>query len=71
VDVIRGLIFTRIGDRAHTAEPVTGRAEWFELLADRFGLDFHASTTEAGDRLWTNVLAAHERREATRDATTR
>jgi hypothetical protein len=50
---------------------VTGRAEWFELLADRFGLDFHASTTEARDRLWTNVLAAHERREATRDATTR
>jgi N-hydroxyarylamine O-acetyltransferase len=64
VDVIRGLILSRIGHGAYTAEPVTRRAEWFELLADRFGLRFDTSTAEARDRLWTNVLAAHQRREA-------
>jgi N-hydroxyarylamine O-acetyltransferase len=67
VDVIRGLILTRIGDRAHTAEPVTRRAEWFDLLADMFDLRFHASTPEARDRLWDSVLTAHHRREATQD----
>lgn len=68
VDVIRGLILSRVGDGAHTAEPVTKRSEWFELLAEVFDLRFEASTSEARDRLWTNVLAAHRRREAARDA---
>jgi arylamine N-acetyltransferase len=65
VDVIRGLILSRIGDGAHTAEPVTSRAAWFELLADRFDLRFHKSTAEARDRLWTTVLTAHRRWQAT------
>ncbi|MGH8962028.1 MAG: arylamine N-acetyltransferase family protein [Jatrophihabitantaceae bacterium] len=65
VDVIRGLILSRIGDRAHSAEPVSGRAEWFELLADRFDLRFHTSTPEARDRLWARVLGAHRRWLAT------
>jgi arylamine N-acetyltransferase len=65
VDVIRGLILSRIGDHAHTAEPVTRRTEWFDLLADIFDLQFHASTPEARDRLWTSVLTAHRRWQAT------
>lgn len=65
VDVIRGLTLSRIGDGAHTAEPVTRRAEWFELLADLFDLRFHTSTPEARDRLWTSVLDAHRRRNTT------
>ncbi|MCU1659771.1 MAG: hypothetical protein JWO57_4427 [Pseudonocardiales bacterium] len=67
VDVIRGLILSRIGDRPHTAEPVTRRAEWFDLLADVFDLRFHTSTPEARDRLWSGVLAAHRRWQATQD----
>jgi arylamine N-acetyltransferase len=67
VDVIRGLVLSRIGDRAHTAEPVTRRADWFELLADTFDLRLDSSTAEARDRLWTNVLAAHRRWEATQN----
>jgi N-hydroxyarylamine O-acetyltransferase len=59
VDVVRGLVLSRVGDRAHTAEPVTRRAEWFELLADLFDLRLQASTSEARDRLWTSVLTAH------------
>jgi N-hydroxyarylamine O-acetyltransferase len=61
VDVIRGLVSSRIGDGAHTAEPVTRQTEWFELLADLFDLRFHSSTPEARDRLWANVLDAHRR----------
>jgi N-hydroxyarylamine O-acetyltransferase len=64
VDVIRGLVLTRIGQNGHTAEPVTNRKEWFELLAVMFDLRFETSTPESRDRLWTNVLAAHRRWQA-------
>jgi N-hydroxyarylamine O-acetyltransferase len=64
VDVIRGLTLSRIGEQTHAAEPVTRRAEWFELLADLFNLRFQASSPEARDQLWTNVLSAHRRWEA-------
>jgi N-hydroxyarylamine O-acetyltransferase len=67
VDVIRGLVLSRIGDGMHNAEPVTRRAEWFELLADVFDLRFGGSTPEARDRLWANVLDAYHRRQATQD----
>ncbi|MFJ8580543.1 arylamine N-acetyltransferase [Micromonospora sp. NPDC093277] len=65
VDVIRGLVLSRIGDGARTAEPVTRRAEWFDLLADLFDLRLHSMTPEARDRLWTNVRTAHRRWQET------
>jgi N-hydroxyarylamine O-acetyltransferase len=64
VDVIRGLVLTRIGQHAHTTEPVTNRKEWFDLLAETFDLRFETSTPESRDRLWTNVSAAHRRWQA-------
>jgi N-hydroxyarylamine O-acetyltransferase len=67
VDVIRGLILSRIGDRAHSAEPVTRRAAWFELLADLFDLRFRSSTPEARDRLLANVISAHRRWQDTQN----
>lgn len=63
VDVIRGLVFSRIGAGAHTAAAVTSRAEWFELLADRFDLRLEGMSPDARDRLWTTVLAAYHRWE--------
>lgn len=60
-DVIRGLVLSRIGDGARTDEPVTRRAEWFDLLADLFDLRLHGMPAETHERLWTNVLAAHHR----------
>jgi N-hydroxyarylamine O-acetyltransferase len=59
VDVVRGLIFTRIGRGARTDEPLTKREDWFGLLQDVFGLRLDTSTPEARDRLWRNVLEAH------------
>jgi N-hydroxyarylamine O-acetyltransferase len=67
VDVIRGLTLSRVGEGAHTAEPVTRRADWFDLLADVFELRFDNSTQQARDRLWTNVVTAHRRWLATQD----
>lgn len=61
VDVVRGLVLSRIGDDARTAEPVTDRAAWFDLLADVFGLRLQAMSHEARNRLWTRVLTSHQR----------
>ncbi|HEV7206155.1 MAG TPA: arylamine N-acetyltransferase [Jatrophihabitans sp.] len=68
VDVIRGLVLSRIGAGARTDEPVTRRADWFDVLADVFDLTFEASTPAARDRLWATVLAAHQAREAESEA---
>jgi N-hydroxyarylamine O-acetyltransferase len=64
VDVIRGLVLSRIGEQARTAEPVTRRADWFELLAEVFDLRFDSSTADARDRLWERVFSAHRRWQA-------
>jgi arylamine N-acetyltransferase len=61
VDVIRGLVLARIGTNAFTAEPLTGKREWFDLLADVFGLHFDASPPGVRDTLWDAVLSAHRR----------
>ena len=61
VDVIQGLILSRIGDGAATSEPLLERSEWFEALAplEVFGLRFDGTAPEILDHLWHNVLAAH------------
>ncbi|MHC3470732.1 arylamine N-acetyltransferase family protein [Streptomyces sp. 7R007] len=60
-DVVRGLVLSRIGDGAHTHEPVTRRTEWFDLLADVFDLRLDTVAEERRERLWTHVLSAHRR----------
>ncbi|WP_458247215.1 arylamine N-acetyltransferase family protein [Streptomyces sp. MAI_2237] len=67
-DVIRGLVLSRIGDGARRHEPVTRRSEWFDLLADLFGLRLHTMVAERREQLWTNVLSAHQRWEESQDA---
>jgi N-hydroxyarylamine O-acetyltransferase len=64
VDVIRGLILTRIGTDASAGEPLTRRDEWFAALGDVFNLRFGATAPEALDRLWERVLAGHREWEA-------
>ena len=64
VDVIRGLVRARIGVDAFTAEPLTSKQEWFDLLADVFALHFDASPPGARDKLWDSVLTAHRQWEA-------
>jgi arylamine N-acetyltransferase len=64
VDVIRGLVLTRIGSGAGSGEPLTKRDEWFAVLADVFDLRFNRSAPEALDHLWNRALAGHRAWEA-------
>jgi arylamine N-acetyltransferase len=64
VDVMRGLVLTRLGERAATCEPLTRREEWFAALADVFGLHFDNSAPGARDALWDRVRRGHEQWEA-------
>ena len=64
VDVVRGLVLARIGTDAFVAEPLTSKEDWFDLLADVFGLRFDASPPGAREWLWETVLEAHRRWEA-------
>jgi arylamine N-acetyltransferase len=64
VDVVRGLVLARIGANAFTAEPMTRRSEWFDALADVFGLRFDATPAESRKRLWESAVSAHRAWEA-------
>jgi arylamine N-acetyltransferase len=64
VDVIRGLVLTRVGDRAATSEPLTERTDWFGALADVFDLRFDGTAPEALDHLWDGAVAKHRAWEA-------
>jgi N-hydroxyarylamine O-acetyltransferase len=59
IDIIRGLVLTRVGRDAMTAE-LTERADWFDAMADVFGLRFDAIAPEAVDRFWAKSVAAHQ-----------
>jgi arylamine N-acetyltransferase len=60
VDVMRGLVLTRLGEHATTSEPLTRRDEWFAALADVFDLRFDCSAPDALDALWNRVRRGHE-----------
>ncbi|MDR6862432.1 arylamine N-acetyltransferase [Phycicoccus sp. 3266] len=60
VDVVRGLLMSRIGEGARS-EAVTDRDAWFDALAQLFGLRLDRLEPEARDRLWTSAAAAHQR----------
>ncbi|MGH9275609.1 MAG: arylamine N-acetyltransferase family protein [Acidimicrobiales bacterium] len=64
VDIVRGLVVTRVGEGAATTAPLTERADWFGALADIFDLRFEHTPPEALDNLWASALASHERWEA-------
>lgn len=59
VDVVRGLVLSRVGAGAFTNEPTTRRAEWFAVLADVFGLRFEGSPPGYREHLWDAVNRAH------------
>jgi N-hydroxyarylamine O-acetyltransferase len=59
VDVIRGLILSRVAAGTTSSEPLTNRTDWFGALADLFDLRFEATAPETLDHLWDRVVAAH------------
>ena len=64
VDVVHGLVPKRIGEGARTGEALTRRTDWFDALADLFGLTFAHSAPGTTDRLWERTVEAHRAWEA-------
>jgi arylamine N-acetyltransferase len=64
VDVVRGLVFRRIGGSAPGEEVLTRREDWFGVLADVFDLRFDGMPHAALDALWARCLANHRAWEA-------
>lgn len=59
VDIIRGLVLTRVGVGVAPTEPLTARDDWFGALADLFDLRFDGIAPERLDQFWAKALAAH------------
>lgn len=68
VDILRGLVLSRVGAAASPGTPVTDRDEWFDVLLDVFGLRLDGVEPAARDRLWDRVRTTHRAWEATVDA---
>ncbi len=64
VDIMRGLILTRVGEGTAPSDPLTDRGDWFGALADVFGLRLEAVPDETLDRLWERLLTTHRDWEA-------
>ncbi|MGJ6963401.1 arylamine N-acetyltransferase family protein [Streptosporangium sp. G11] len=65
VDVMRGLVLTRLGDREHTLTARTER-DYFEMLADVFGLSLPDVTPAERAMLWLRLWTAHEKWSSSR-----
>ena len=64
IDVIRGLVLSRIGANARSHDPLTKRDDWFTALADIFHLRFDHSPPGTRERLWSRVVEQHRAWEA-------
>ena len=64
IDVIRGLVLSRIGANARSCDPLVTRDDWFGALADIFHLRFEHSPPGTRDRLWSRVVERHHAWEA-------
>ncbi|WP_433252982.1 arylamine N-acetyltransferase family protein [Streptosporangium sp. CA-135522] len=60
VDILRGLVLTRLGDHEHAMTAETER-DYFEILADVFGLPLDDVTPTERAKLWGRLWTAHER----------
>ncbi len=59
--IIRGCALTRIGDERGEPTMVDQRADWFDLIAEEFGLTYDGVEDAAKDRLWNQVITTHQR----------
>ena len=62
-DVLRGLVLTRLGADSAPGTVLRSRAEWYEALADVFGLTLEDVGAAERERLWARLVAAHREYE--------
>lgn len=60
VDIVRGQVLSRVAESATDVGTLGTQAEWFEALADIFGLTLDDVDAAARRRLWQRVHATHE-----------
>ena len=59
-EVLRGRVFYRVDGAGVAKRLVETPGEWFELLADVYGLELADVDGAARERLWARVAAAHD-----------
>jgi N-hydroxyarylamine O-acetyltransferase len=59
VDIMLGLGLRRVDEAKQPGRALTVRSDWFDALADLFGLRFDGVEPQALDRLWEKTFAAH------------
>jgi N-hydroxyarylamine O-acetyltransferase len=64
VDVIRGVMLSRVGSDAVAHEPITNQDDWFDVLAELFDLHFDDLGPEGREALWDRVITKHRAWEA-------
>jgi hypothetical protein len=60
VDILRGLVLSRVGEGTAPAEPLTERDDWFAALADVLQVGVASMTSDQRDALWARVSADHQ-----------
>jgi N-hydroxyarylamine O-acetyltransferase len=60
VDELRGCVLRRVGKAADAPRTIETQAEWFEAIADVFGMPLTDVDAAARAALWTRVRTAHE-----------
>jgi N-hydroxyarylamine O-acetyltransferase len=60
VDIVRGQVLSRVAETATEVCTLETRMEWFDALADVFGLTLDDVDDDARTRLWHRVHTTHE-----------
>jgi N-hydroxyarylamine O-acetyltransferase len=60
VDELRGVVFRRLAPEPEFETTIESAADWYQALADVFGLALHDVGRAERDGLWRRVLAAHD-----------
>lgn len=60
VDVVRGQVLTRVAEAATAVRTLDTQTEWFDALADVFGLTLDDVDAAARARLWQRVHTTHQ-----------
>jgi N-hydroxyarylamine O-acetyltransferase len=67
-DVLRGVVLTRLGADSPPGLVLRSPDEWYEVLAELFGLTLEDVGRVEREQLWTRVRAAHREYERSRSA---
>ena len=60
VDVVRGQVLSRVAETSTEVRTLETQAEWFDALADVFGLTLDDVDDDARSRLWQRVHTTHQ-----------